>query len=219
MSSPIPELIDEGGTKTPRSKARDESRAKTDAEGSAADATPQEVAKDVDAEEVMKYAEEHPNKDEEDRDVQIGGASKTQTTGDEPPTTQAAAAAEATAVDHKRTAEDESSGAVSRRRVEQERTKHKSNEDEEKGPAKQVRFDPDTQVPEPSQKVAKKTDSSAASSSTTRPTESPERRHKGAVRRVVEAVELYDDEATEEGFWLDEDSVEWTESKHGGICR
>lgn len=190
-----------------RLQGQDESREKTAAESPTTRTTPERPTKDLDAEKVMKYAQEHPNDEEEDKDVQAGGASNAT---EETQTTQASAAAEATAVDHKRTAKDESAGPGSRRKVEHERTKRKSDEGEETGPAKQVRFDPDTQVPESSQKVAKKTDSSTATSSTARPTESPEMKQKGTVRRVVEKVELYDeDEDPEEAFG-------WTKTQLNG---
>lgn len=119
---------------------------------------------------------------------------------------------------NKRSVEEETGEQRSRRRIEQDCSKHKIEEEGVK-PSKQVTFDPDTQVPEPSSKVAKMSEASTATSSSTTPTNAPEMKHKGTVRRLVEEVELYDeDEQQEDTFWLDEDSVEWTEPKQEGVC-
>lgn len=58
----------------------------------------------------------------------------------------ASAAAEATEVDNERAADEEIGEQKSRRRIEQDCSKHRV-EDEGSIPAKQVRFDPDTQIP------------------------------------------------------------------------
>ena len=121
------------------------------------------------------------------------------------------AAAEATGVEHeeketevvasspKRRHEDPiSSGSrASKARAEPQRTKRPETQPTEQE-HKHVRFDPDAPIAEPSPKTSKVTEQSTASASTTVET-GHEPKRKGVVRRVIEDIELYDEDEEEIG--------------------
>ena len=188
ISTPVPELLSDVPEKPERSKKSEKANV------------------DVDAEDVLKYAAEHPDEDRgigEPRSSETGGAvDKQQATADtaaaaetqQQATADQQATAEASAVEGspKRALE----GSSQHERAQKGRYDHapfkKKATEELREQAKMVRFDPETPITEPSPKALKTSSSSDVSTRTVRQVEELELYVEDEPDAECEEVEGYD---------------------------
>ena len=182
LKSPVPELLSDA-PQTDRKSRKDKPPA------------------DPDADEVAKYAREHPEEDvdiEDHRTAEQGGA----------PTDEVEPVSETMHEDQseqspKRHLEESELPLAHRGRFDHAHQKKKGS-DEADVPAKVVRFDPDTPVVEPSSKAAR-----TSSSSSSMENQGQERQ----VRQVVEEVELYVEDEPDLEAGEEVEAYDWQEQE------